>query len=652
MLTVHTEGVWTKRPAEKRIFGNFMESGFGRQIPGMWSEMIYNRAFRKIPPYTEATWEWLGLDEEHYNENMPSWHSGYEEYDWEPVGNPSLKHLIGTRTYKGTSALRVTNPAEGNLCGLKQKGIHLEEGREYRMLFQVGAAGSLSQAGLEGFGTTEHTAEQYPFTITLGSLQHTIGIGTVTKKYEWCFTAPKTETTELSLLFNWKGAAVFSSISLMPADAMGGWRRDVVEQLRKVAPPVVRFPGGCFVSFYNWESSVGDREARDPMPSYYWGGLEENDVGLDEFLELSRLVGFEPQICFNMMTSEPFKARQLVEYLNAPSDVGMGRLRMLNGHSEPYGVKLFEMDNEPCRKWTPTQYAEQCVRFAEEMRLADPSIELMMAAYDSPAEALPSMLEIAGKSINYVIYRQGWPAFVEKVMPVIRGYNEKNGTNIRLVNTEWLPSCGSVEPFEDPSIPTNFRWHGEITNDYRSIFGTHQGSWNYALNGAVRLMDYMSYGGEFAIANFNNMCNTWGQNVIEATKDTCYLSCMGEVFCFFNRNFEPCYAVKTVAGEEGNSPAARPRAEELRGYDPEEKVSALLTKNGKGIEKLYLVNHSSSAETVVLPEGNWICADAIYADGRIIRAKPDEQVVKPCDIPVEDGKATLRGMSLCCLVKA
>ena len=50
---------------------------------------------------------------------------------------------------------------------------------------------------------------------------------------------------------------------------------------------------------------------------FYWGGLEENDVGLDEFLLLSRLVGFEPPICFNMMTSDPFKARQLVEYLNA-----------------------------------------------------------------------------------------------------------------------------------------------------------------------------------------------------------------------------------------------------------------------------------------------------------------------------------------------
>ncbi len=651
MFTVKTEGTWTEQLSERRILGNFMESGFGRQIPGMWSEMVYNRAFREIPPYTEATWEWLGLDKEHYNENMPSWHSGYEEFDWEPVGKPVLKHLIGTRTYKGTSALRVTNTAEGNVCGLKQKGIHLEEGRAYRLLFQVGAEGSLGQAGLEGFGTTQHTSTLYPFVIRIGHLEHTIEIGTVTKIFTWEFTAPKTEVVELSLLFSWKGAAVFSSISLMPSDNMGGWRRDVVEALRKVAPPVVRFPGGCFVSFYNWESSIGDRETRDPMPSYYWGGLEENDVGLDEFLHLAELVGFEPQICFNMMTSEPFKARQLVEYLNAPEDVGMGRLRMLNGHKEPYGVKLFEMDNEPCRKWTPVQYAQQCVRFAEEMRLADPSIELMMAAYDSPAEALPYMLEIAGKSINYVIYRQGWPAFVEKVLPVIRAYNEKNGTSVRLVNTEWLSSCGSVEPFEDASIPMHFRWHGEITNDYRNIFGTHQGSWNYALNGATRIMDYMSYGGEFALANFNNMCNTWGQNVIEATKDTCYLSCMGEVFQFFNRNFESCYAVKTVAQEEGAQPAEQKSDENLRGYDSDEKISALLTKNQDGAEKLYLVNHASSEETVLLPEGNWVCKDALYAEGRIIRAKPDEEVVKTCQIPVENGKAKLRGMSLCCLVR-
>lgn len=74
-----------------------------------------------------------------------------------------------------------------------------------------------------------------------------------------------------------------------------------------------------------------------------------------------------------------------------------------------------------------------------------------------------------------------------------------------------------------------------MTNDYANIFGVQQISWNYALNGAHRLLDYISYGGEFALANFNNMCNTWGQNIIEATKETCYLSCMAK--------FLPCLPV-------------------------------------------------------------------------------------------------------------
>ena len=97
----------------------------------------------------------------------------------------------------------------------------------------------------------------------------------------------------------------------MPDDNLGGWRADVVEKLKEASPSVVRFPGGCFVSFYNWESSIGDRDTREPQPSFYWGGLEENDVGLDEFLHLSRLVGFVPQICFNMMTSDPLRRDSL-----------------------------------------------------------------------------------------------------------------------------------------------------------------------------------------------------------------------------------------------------------------------------------------------------------------------------------------------------
>ena len=130
---------------------------------------------------------------------MPSWHSGYEEFDWEPVGKPVLKHLIGTRTYKGTSALAVTNTAEGNVCASNRRN---PPGRGAGISPSVsGRCGRVFRAaGLEGFGTTQHTSTLYPFVIRLGDLEHTIEIGTVTKIFTWEFTAPKTEVVELSLL--------------------------------------------------------------------------------------------------------------------------------------------------------------------------------------------------------------------------------------------------------------------------------------------------------------------------------------------------------------------------------------------------------------------------------------------------------------------
>lgn len=631
MAKLKVSGKWTKEPISRDIFGNFIESGFGRQVNGMWSEMLYNRAFRKVPEYKYATWEWLGLEEPYYNENAPFWHSGYEERDWEPVGRQKQVYTSGTHTYKGSTSLTIQNLEPGRPCGLKQGGIHLQAGREYRLTLFAGVKGNLKSAGLNGFGNPDYSEETYPVTIRIGEAENVVMLTNAARKMEWTFTADKTEVTEISILFTFEGTIVLACASLMPADNVNGWRRDVIERLREVSPSVVRFPGGCFVSFYNWEASIGDRDTREPQESFYWGGLEENDVGLDEFMELSRQVGFKPQICFNMMTSYPFKARQLVEYLNAPADVGMGCLRKQNGHEEPYGVKLFEMDNEPDRKWTAVQYAEACVQFARQMRLADPNIELMMAAYTYDRALLPMMLEIAGKDIDYVIYRQGDPQFVHSVLPVIEAYNEKNGTSIKLVNTEWLPSCRSEEPFEDPKVPMDYRWRGRITNDYRDIFSTQQMSWNYALNGAHRLLDYMSYGGEFALANFNNMCNTWGQNVIEATKDTCYLSCMGRVFSFFASCFMPCTASVMECDEDG--------------------IFALLTRDADDKAcRLYLINHSGRKREIELPEGNWKALAGLLGTSRLYGEKENRSVVKEYAPKISGTSVQMAPLSLVCLI--
>lgn len=622
---------WTEKPVDHRIFGNFMESGFGRQITGMWSEMIFNRAFRQVPEYNISTWRWLGIEKEMYNSNAPFWHSGYEENDWIPVGNPEITHSCGNYTYKGNTSCMLSNQ-QGELCGLRQQGLHLQKGKKYCLQLFAGIRGNIERAGLNGFGDTIYSEESQVLNIRVGRYTTSINLATESRKFEWEFEARVTEITDISLTFTFSGTLLLSFISLMPKDNLEGWRKDVVEKMREVNPSVVRFPGGCFVSFYNWENSIGNRDEREPQPSYYWGGMEENDVGLDEFMKLSELVGFEPQICFNMMTSTPFKNRQLVEYLNSSQNIGMGRLRMQNGHAKAYGVKLFEMDNEPGRKWTAKQYALECVRFAREMRLADPDIEMMMATYAYNIELLPLMLEIAGSEINYVIYRQGNPEFVETVLYILADYNQSHDTSIRLANTEWLPSCRSIEPFDDPKVPANFKWCGEITNDYRKIFSTQQMSWNYALNGAHRLLDYISYGGDFALANFNNMCNTWGQNVIEATKDFCYLSCMGYIFTMFSQVFSPCVAAKIKLDDK--------------------RLFAVAAQGNRGKQQIYAVNHSSLDIPIQLPKGSWKIEKGLYGTGRLSRESEESHCVKEYMAEVDGNCTTMPGLSFICFREA
>ena len=627
MITLSQQSQWSQKPVDNKIFGCFIEAGFGRQLTGMWSEMLYNRAFRKVLPYQQATWDWLGVDEAHYNADAPFWHSGYEEFDWEPFGGAQCRHTIGSRTYKGMTSLEVSS--QSGHGGLRQRGIHLQKGRQYKLCLFASLNGWLDSAGLNGFGDSTYADVYRPLQITIGKQQTSFEITTISACYEWIFKAVETEIADAIISFSFDGGVFLSWASLMPMDTIDGWRADVIEKMREAAPSVVRFPGGCYASFFDWRDTVGPREIREPQPSFYWGGLEENDVGVDEFMRLSELVGFEPQICFNMMTSDPFTARGLVEYLNAPADVGYGRYRVLNGHTKPYHVRLFEMDNEPSRKWPAHQYAKECVNFAREMRLADKRIEFMFAAYSYPLEALAEMLEIVGHDIQYVIYRHGDPVFVSKALKIIRSYNQKAGTSITLANTEWLPSFNSIEPFEMEGVPTDFQWRGLITNDYRTTISIQQRSWNYALNGAHRLLDYMTYGGDFAIANFNNMCNTWGQNLIESDKDTCFLSNMGEVFRFFKENFKPCIAQVLSSTDD--------------------RVFAVITRDGAGGLSLYIINHSSQALEVRLPQGGWATSEGIQGKGRITAMQQENTAVSPCRAAITDNQMNLPPLSIHCI---
>ena len=536
----------------KLVLGNFIELGFGRQAPLMWAEMLNNRTFRTVPP--PAT-RWLQLDPGLFDRSVPFWHSGYEEMDWQPLAGEgmSLARAHGTDSFKGNDCLAIHNRAGGRSAGIRQQGIHLGAGVYQLSVFGSFAGSKVTVPPEFADPAKDPSPETRQVHLTVRSesapgrilAERSFSFLSTQQRYDWSFAvADFSGRAALQISFSWEGALLLSWCSLVPADNVEGWRRDVVELLRRVGPPVIRFPGGCFASFYDWRDGVGPRDRRPVRTSYYWGGLEENDVGIDEFLRLAELVGFEPQVCVNMMTGSPEAAADLVEYCNGSDDTRMGRLRGQYGVARRSRVRFWEMENEAGRKWSALQYAAEVREYALRMREVDPGITIMMEFYSWDKDWLPRMLDVAGRHIDAVINRLADRAFVAWALPILRDFNRRNGTRIRLANTEWLPDFDPPGALEDPGVPRRFTWESADGKDYRKTLQLRQVSWFYALNAASRIVDYLSYGGEFFLANFNNCVNTWGQNIIESSKEGAWLSPCGRVFEFF-RDDDSSYPLET-----------------------------------------------------------------------------------------------------------
>jgi hypothetical protein len=518
-------------PIERTIFGHFVEAGFGRQVEGMWSELIYNRSFQSVPPYSRWTWDWLGLVPEAYNSKAPFWHSGYEEIDWELISprNSSKQRTLGTETYKGNSALTLAfDGGSSTGGGLRQRGIYIKAGETYD--FRIMGSFAAPRTSKETQTVRIMIRPENDPMQVIG--EATFLFETNAKEFRWEFANPRfTGRVSLDILFQRRGTIRLSWCSLMPRSSVHGWRSDVIALLKQIQPQIIRFPGGCYASFHDWKRAIGPRSERPPEESYYWGGLDENDVGIDEFLDLCHEIRCEPQICVNMMTSNAFDAADLVEYCNGDDRTRMGRRRVRYGVMRRNRVTYWEMDNEVRRKWSSAGYARQIVEYSAAMKEVDPAIKIMMESYSYGPELLPEMLEIAGKSIDIVITRSSDLEQLNTLLNIIRRYNAQAGTKLRLANTEWLALHRDV-PEADPEIPPMRRALG---TDYRGVKSFHQIHWFYALNTARILMNFIAAGGELCSTNFNNAVNTWGQSIIEASKEGAWLSPVGKVYEHINK---------------------------------------------------------------------------------------------------------------------
>ena len=172
------------------------------------------------------------------------------------------------------------------------------------------------------------------------------------------------------------------------ADDMG-FRQDVMELVKELRVPMVRYPGGNFVSGYNWEDGTGDKSKRPRKLELAWQSVETNEVGIDEFQEWAKRVDTDVMMAVNLGTRGADDARNLVEYSNQKTDTYYADMRKKNGFEEPFAIKTWCLGNEMDGDWQigtkrANEYGRLACETAKLMKMVDNSIELVACGSSGP----------------------------------------------------------------------------------------------------------------------------------------------------------------------------------------------------------------------------------------------------------------------------
>ncbi|MFA6819308.1 MAG: alpha-L-arabinofuranosidase C-terminal domain-containing protein [Bacteroidaceae bacterium] len=575
----------SRSPISPLLYGNFIELGYGVQAEAMWSEMFFNRSFEAFYPYRSINKAWydLYLDEKHpekgYEKDWSKfdwYHSGYEHNEWyaapgkaespsiitdsstffhsAPDGSLSLTPMPGGSGH-GTQCLQVTNNTDQQWRAVAQDGKLFHKGVRYLFSGMMKANGQPVNAEIRIYpqGQWNKPLQVIPLHIT--DDKFTLQSASFNKSNYSGYTT-------FSLWIPPHASILLDNFSMKPDNAYYGWRPDVVKTFQEVNPKIVRFPGGCFASFYNWRNGIGPYSERKPQPSYFWGGLNYNDVGIAEFAMLCKAAGAEKQMCVNVYNPSkklydidfpdgedriPFGARfpefmslhegaqsaaDLVAYCNAKAGTNkMADLRSSHGYKEPLNVKYWELDNEVHRWFEPLDYADAVVVYSKAMKAIDPTIKIGMSSYGSRPgkksfhESFEDMLAIAGPYIDFIADRGDGEEISASMLQKVRQYNAQHGTHIKYCDTEWLAYNTDVKRDAYNMASSS----GGATKSF--MFS----KWFYALNLCKNFMAFQRLGDDVGFVNFNNLANTHSQSAMETPKEGAFLTACGKVLQLFSR---------------------------------------------------------------------------------------------------------------------
>jgi alpha-N-arabinofuranosidase len=210
------------------------------------------------------------------------------------------------------------------------------------------------------------------------------------------------------------GRAIYTGIyePTHPTADKEGFRQDVLELVKELAVPIIRYPGGNFVSGYNWEDGIGLKENRPQRLELAWRSIETNQIGINEFVSWCRKANSNPMLAVNLGTRGIESARDLVEYCNHPSGTYWSDLRKSHGYPTPHKIKVWCLGNEMDGPWqighkTADEYGRVAAETAKVMKWIDPGIELV--ACGSSGSGMPTfgswettVLEHCYEHIDYI----------------------------------------------------------------------------------------------------------------------------------------------------------------------------------------------------------------------------------------------------------
>lgn len=487
-------------PVSPYIYGQFIEH-LGRCIyGGIWAEMLEDRKF--------------------------FYAVGDKESPWKAVGDAKVV-MDREKPFVGEQTPRVAPSGPGKDAGIVQAGLGVRKGHKYvGRIWLAGAGGQGNAAGPVHVSLIWGSKPDQRQTVAIPSVSADF------KKSPLAFAAGA-DTDDARFEIVGRGSFRIGTVSLMPADNVHGMRADTLALLKQLDSPIYRWPGGNFVSGYDWKDGIGDRDHRPPRKNPAWKGIEHNDFGLDEFMVFCREIRTEPYMVVNSGQGNLRLALDMLQYANGKADTPMGKLRARNGHPEPYRVCWWGVGNEMYGKWQlghmPLEkYIEKHNEFAKAMWAEDPSIKLVGVGNVGPwtvgmlTHAAGSMTALSehfyvGSKPDLVAHVRQMPDSVRRIADAHRKYRKEiaavAGKPMPVALDEWNYWYG-------PDL------YGEIGTRYFL---------KDALGVAAALHEYARQSDLYVMANYAQTVNVIG--AIKTSKTAAEFETTGLVLKLYRQHF-------------------------------------------------------------------------------------------------------------------